>query len=97
MIHVPTLASSAPGRCVMISIINGYVCTTSCEAAGARLGKDPHAPLGSLPGVSGKNNKTSAFADLPATIVDGSLKNLVVVNPISSADNTQQPRLDRLV
>ena len=81
----------------MISVVNGYACTSSCEVASAKQGRDPHAPLGSLPGVSGKNNKTSAFADLPATIVDGSPKNLVVVNPISSADNAQQPRLDRLV
>ena len=76
----------------MISIVNGYVCTTSCEVASAKQGKDPSAPPGSPPGVSGKN-KSSAFAGQPATIFGGALATTSAVNP---ADNVQQPRLDRL-
>ena len=34
----------------MIAYVNGYVCTTSCEAAAARAGKDPFAPPGTPPG-----------------------------------------------
>ena len=56
----------------MISIVNGYVCTSSCEAATARAGKDPHAPPGTPPGVSDKNNK-DGLAGQPATILDGAL------------------------
>jgi hypothetical protein len=77
----------------MISIVNGYICTTSCEVASAKQGKDPSAPPGSAPGVSGRN-KNSAFAGQPATILDGPLATTDVVN---AADNVQQHQLDRLV
>ncbi len=76
----------------MISIVNGYICTTSCEVASAKQGKDPSAPPGSPPGLSGKNSR-SPFADQPASILDGSLAKTSAVNPTDSA---QQSRLDRL-
>ncbi|HEY6025212.1 MAG TPA: hypothetical protein VIV34_13660 [Pseudolabrys sp.] len=76
----------------MISVINGYVCTSSCEAASAKQGMDPSAPPGSPPGTSSKD-KTSAFASQPATVLGGALAD---TNVVSAADNTQQPRLDRL-
>ena len=57
----------------MISVVNGYVCTSSCEAASAKQGKDPSAP----PGASGKPDKNSPFAGQPATVLDGALKDLV--------------------
>ena len=76
----------------MISIVNGYVCTTSCEVASAKQGKDPSAPPGSPPGVSGKN-RSSGFADQPASILDGAL---ATTTAVSLADNAQLPRLDRL-
>jgi hypothetical protein len=76
----------------MISIVNGYVCTTSCEVASAKQGRDPSAPLGSPPGVPGKN-KSSAFAGQPATFLDGSLAG---TNAVIPADNSRQPRFDRL-
>ncbi len=75
----------------MISIVNGYICTTSCEVASAKKGKDPSAPHGSPPGASGKN-KSSAFADQPVSILDGSLAK---TNAVNTANNNQQPRLDR--
>ena len=57
----------------MISVVNGYVCTSSCEAASARAGKDPNAPPGTLPGQSGKTNhktdKTSGLDGQPATVL----------------------------
>ncbi len=77
----------------MISIVNGYICTTSCEVASAKQGKDPSAPLGAPPSVPGKN-KSAAFADQPATILDGSLAATNAVNP---AGDAQQPRLDRRI
>ena len=80
----------------MISIVNGYVCMRSCEAASAKQGKDPSAPPGSPPGVSGKNtdkNKSSAFDGQPASILDGSLAK---ADSVVSANQPQQPRFDRL-
>ena len=67
----------------MISVVNGYVCTSSCEAASAKQGKDPSAPPGSPPGVSG-TDKISAFASQPATILDGALKNLVTADAVTA-------------
>jgi hypothetical protein len=80
----------------MISIVNGYVCTTSCEAAAAKQGKDPSAPPGSPPGVSGKDHKASSFTNQQATVFDGSLKGLTGANTSAPSDNAQQPRFDRL-
>jgi hypothetical protein len=70
----------------MISIVNGYVCTSSCEAASARAGKDPNAPPGTPPGQSGKPDKNSPFAGQPATVLDGALKDLV--NTINATSDT---------
>jgi hypothetical protein len=80
----------------MISIVNGYVCTTSCEAASARAGKDPNAPPGSPPGT----HKKSPFDNQPATILDGALKNaLSAASPSGGATppNNSQPALNILV
>jgi len=78
----------------MISVVNGYVCTSSCEAARARQGKDPSAPPGSPPGVSGDNR--SAFTDQPATVFDGSFKNLASLNVVTASTSAQSTRLDRI-
>ena len=77
----------------MISVVNGYVCMTSCEVASAKQGKNPSAPPGSPPGASDKN-KVSGFASQPATNLDGSLANTSAVN---GTDIVREHRLDRLV
>ena len=75
----------------MISVVNGYVCTTSCEAAKARAGKDPFTQPGSLPGTSGNpNNKTdkkSGIDGQPATVLGGALKNAAAANAVTPANN----------
>jgi hypothetical protein len=58
----------------MISVVNGYVCSSSCDAEAAKKGKDPSAPPGSPPGTSSKTDKTSGFDQQPATVLDGALK-----------------------
>ena len=73
----------------MISVVNGYVCTSGCEAASARQGKDPHAPPGTPPGQSGKTDKASAFAGQPATVLDGALKDLVAADVVTPANDAQ--------
>jgi len=81
----------------MISIVNGYVCTSSCEAASARAGKDPNAPPGTPPGQSGKAEKSSAFAGQPAIVLDGALNDLVdVVNATRDAVPSDRRLLDVL-
>jgi hypothetical protein len=72
----------------MISVVNGYVCTSSCEAAAAKQGRDPSAPPGTPPGQSDKTDKGSAFAGQPATILDGALKDLSAASAVTAASDT---------
>ena len=61
----------------MISVVNGYVCASSCDAASARAGKDPNAPPGTPPGQSGKTDKKSGLDGQPAIVLGGTLKSAV--------------------
>jgi hypothetical protein len=77
----------------MVSVVNGYVCFTSCDAAAAKQGKNPAAPPGSLPGTP--NDKASSFDGQPATVFDGALKQLVDAQALAggrapTAADTQQ-------
>jgi hypothetical protein len=68
----------------MISVVNGYICTSSCDVANAKQGKDPNTPPGAPAGVS-KTSKTSGFAGQPATILDGALKDSVTTNVVTAS------------
>ena len=70
-----------------ISVVNGYVYLTSCDAAAARHGKDPSAPPGSTPGTHDK--KASAFGAQPATVLDGALKDLAKTHGAAAANSSQ--------
>ena len=75
----------------MIAYVNGYVCTTSCEAAAARAGRDPFAPPGTPPGQSdksGKADKSSGLDSQPATVFGGSLTNLNSTNSVTPTGDT---------
>lgn len=72
----------------MIAYVNGYVCTTSCEAAAARAGRDPFAPPGTPPGQSDKSGKSSGFDGQPATVFGGSLFNLNPTNAVTPTGDT---------
>ena len=81
----------------MISVVNGYVCTSPCEAASARAGKDPNAPPGTPPGQSGKPDKNSPFAGQPATVLGGALKDLATaVTAASEAAPSNRPSVNLL-
>ena len=83
----------------MITVVNGYVCTSSCEAASARQGKDPNAPPGAPAGTSSKADKASGFAGQPATVLDGALKDLAsagAVTDTSGAVPSNRPSVDLL-
>lgn len=56
----------------MIIVVNGYVCMSSCEAAKARHGQDPHTQPGQLPNADSK--KSSGLDNQPAVIFGGALK-----------------------
>jgi len=84
----------------MISVVNGYVCTSSCEAASAKQGKDPNAPPGTPPGASNKHDKASGLSDQPATVLGGALKDVLsasAVTPAGPTASSQSPSLNLLV
>src|SRR5215475_10650002 len=54
------------------SIVNGYFCFSSCDAAKARTGKNPH-PKNDPGSVDGGNN--SSRTNDPAVVFGGSLSN----------------------
>jgi len=66
-----------------VSVVNGYVCFSSCDVAAAKQGKDPNAPPGALPGADDKKKHGLSG---PATILDGALKDLTsAVSPTGDA------------
>jgi hypothetical protein len=67
----------------MISVVNGYVCYGSCDAAKAKQGKDPNTPPGA-PADASKTGKTSGFSGQPATILDGVLKDSLTANAVTA-------------
>jgi hypothetical protein len=77
----------------MIAYVNGYVCTTSCEAAAARAGRDPFAPPGTPPGQSGKSDKSdsSGLDSQPAIVLGGSLTVLNPANAVTPTGDTPPP------
>ena len=84
----------------MIAYVNGYVCTTPCEAAAARKGHDPFAPPGTPPDQSKKNDKTPGIDGQPATVFGGALASLGqsnAVTPTGASSSTNQPTLNVLV
>jgi hypothetical protein len=66
-----------------ITIVYGYVCTSCCDEAKAKQGKDPNAPPGTPPGVDA--NHASGLAGQPATVLGGILKDLATANAVTPA------------
>jgi hypothetical protein len=64
-----------------ISIVNGYFCANSCDAAKAKKGEDPH-PSTDPGNVGGTEN--SSRADNPAVVFGGSLSNTLQAQTIQS-------------
>jgi hypothetical protein len=77
----------------MISVVNGYICTSSCDAAKAKQGKDPNAPPGTPPGDDDKD-KASGLASRPATVLGGLLKDLATANSVTAANATAPANTD---
>jgi hypothetical protein len=87
----------------MISVVNGYVCSSSCDVETAKMGKDPNAPPGAPPGLSSKIDKTSGFNKQPVTVLDGALTDsltssvVTVVATNTHSTNSQPPLVNLLV
>ena len=59
----------------MVSVVNGYVCFSSCDEAKAKQGDKLNVVPGTPPDASDPKMK-SAFAGQPTVILDGVLKDL---------------------
>jgi hypothetical protein len=82
----------------MVSVVNGYVCASSCDAASARAGKDPNAPPGTPPGQSGKTDKKSGLDGQPAIVLGGTLKSVVsAIAPAAGATPSNGSQLLNLL
>ena len=59
----------------MMSVVNGYLCTCSCDVAKAKRGVDPHPKADGDPGVTKPKAKDGMVRpDDPAVVFDGSLR-----------------------
>ena len=85
----------------MVSVVNGYVCFSSCDEAKAKQGNNPNVVPGMPPGASDPKEK-SVFAGQPTVILDGMLKDQAngTSSPGASniaGDTNQRPSLNILV
>lgn len=53
-----------------ISVVNGFLCYSSCDAAKAAKGQDPHPRTG----AAGQNSAEASGREGPAVILGGALK-----------------------
>ncbi len=68
-----------------VSIVNGYVCYSGCDAAKARTGQDPHPK--SDTGQPGATLPTAGGVQNPAVTFGGSLADR---NAVAAAGSSQQ-------
>jgi len=69
-----------------VSVVNGYLCYSSCQAAAARAGKDPHAPPGAPSGQSDTKDKANGLLGQSPAIFDPGHQDLAdAVNPAAAA------------
>src|SRR4051812_14326985 len=86
------MALASPAEASMaISIVNGYVCTSSCDVATAKTGQDPHPLTAPDKVAASTHDKASdaSRADGPAVLFGGSLGNVLAARSVTGADAAQ--------
>ena len=71
------------GLSLSVSIVNGYICYSGCDAAKARTGQDPHPK--SDTSQSGGTTPTAGGVQNPAVTFGGSLATRNAVTPAASS------------
>jgi hypothetical protein len=75
-----------------ISVVNGYVCYSSCDASKAKKGQDPHPSTGLAKDVEEDGSSSSlGRTDQPAVVFDGALRRTAAVDRIVPIDGVAQP------
>jgi len=69
-----------------VSVVNGYICANSCDAAKAKKGEDPH-PSNDPGSVDGSNN--SPRVDNPAVVFGGSLSDTLQTYAVGATSGAQ--------
>jgi hypothetical protein len=71
-----------------ISIVNGFVCTSSCDVAKAKKGEDPHPATGAEKIAKEKEEKASdpLRAGDPAVVFGGALARLSATAAVQPTD-----------
>jgi len=70
-----------------VSVVNGYMCYSPCQAAAARAGKDPHAPPGAPPGDHKDKANGLASQQSPSILDPGHTSNGINgINGINGAN-----------
>ena len=82
-----------------VSVVNGFLCYSSCDQTKARQGKDPHPKQDSngdaSTSVSGQqdSSKVTGAPNDPAVTFGGALAGLNAVQPIDASSAAQGPNL----
>jgi hypothetical protein len=69
-----------------VSIVNGYVCMSSCDVAKAKKGEDPHPNLHAAGSRDGATGQGSGRVEGPAVLLGGSLSNAPQANAVAAVD-----------
>ena len=72
-----------------ISVVNGFVCTSSCDVAKAKKGEDPHPNLHLGDSSEDKQDGKSGL-DGPAVLFGGALSGLSGSQAVTGVDATGQ-------
>lgn len=84
-----------------VSVVNGFVCYSSCDVSKAKQGKDPHPSTGANADQSNESS-TPGRADQPAVVLGGSLRasaadSVTAVADTAAANSTELSRSKFLV
>jgi len=73
-----------------VSVVNGFVCYSSCDVGKAKQGQDPHPSTG--PANVDKESAPSSLgrADQPAVIFGGSLRPTSGADSVKPIESTQR-------
>ena len=70
-----------------VSVVNGFVCYSSCDVSKAKQGKDPHPSTRADAADSAR--RASGRAEEPAVVFGGSLSGLSAASAVEPGDNVR--------
>jgi hypothetical protein len=72
-----------------VSVVNGFVCYSSCDASKAKQGKDPHPSTGAGNANQDREPSGPGRADQPAVVFGGSLLRPTAADSVSAVESAQ--------